>query len=431
LTRGVIADAPPRLNDRLVCKPSRSRWKEIPELELFDELKHQDALERPEHRLLLWCARTRHTSDTKAALRDLSSQTMDWDYLTETAFSHGVMPLLYRSLDTAAASCVPSAIRQKLRLRFLANACRNHFLVMELTRIVEQFRSAGIAAVPFKGPVLAISVYGDVALRQFCDLDILIHRRDVITARDVLNSANYANSYGIGPAQEAALIGLQKDLQLTSRTHGTIVELHWSLDPERRFHRFSDVTVWDRLTQAHLEGKNVPSLSAEDLFLYLCAHGANHCWDRLSWVSDVAEVLASHPSMNWELVLHEAKNLGVMVRMLLGLSLAGTLLSAPVPEHLERMAADRSPVRKTVALVVQRLFASSASASRLRRTFDFHLRVRDSFSDRVRLCLRRVAVPDAMDLQWLPLSSSLAWLLFVLRPLRLLAKHLPIRRGGC
>ena len=41
--------------------------------------------------------------------------------------------------------------------------------------------------VPVKGPVLASTAYGDIAMREFVDLDILVRPSDVASAMTILH----------------------------------------------------------------------------------------------------------------------------------------------------------------------------------------------------------------------------------------------------
>jgi hypothetical protein len=65
-----------------------------------------------------------------------------------------------------------------LRARFEEIARKNLRFTAELIRILNCLESHGIAAIPFKGPTLAESVYGNLALREFSDLDILVRQSD-------------------------------------------------------------------------------------------------------------------------------------------------------------------------------------------------------------------------------------------------------------
>ena len=45
--------------------------------------------------------------------------------------------------------------------------------------------------IPYKGPVLSTSIYHDLALRSFGDLDILVHEHEVLRVLDLLVSYGY------------------------------------------------------------------------------------------------------------------------------------------------------------------------------------------------------------------------------------------------
>ncbi len=258
---------------------------------------------RPEQRVLVCCARTAPDSDAKSFIQDLLRQPMDWTYLLDIAHNHGVMPILYRSLNALCEGNIPVHVRDPLQMRYLGNAVRNLRFARALFEVVDLLDSERIPSVPLKGPVLAATAYGNLSLRQFGDLDILVHRQDVLKAKNLLTSAGYVNSFGLTTEAEHALIRYQKDFQLISPVRGTIVELHWALEPGKRFRRFSDEIVWKRLTEAQVEGRALPNLSPEDSLLYLCMHGANHRWDRLCWICDVAQTIARYPDLDWDLVV--------------------------------------------------------------------------------------------------------------------------------
>jgi hypothetical protein len=57
---------------------------------------------------------------------------------------------------------VPAAVLADLKGRCRANAERDLLLVEELPRLVAGFESRGIRAIPFKGPLIAASLYGNL-----------------------------------------------------------------------------------------------------------------------------------------------------------------------------------------------------------------------------------------------------------------------------
>ena len=67
------------------------------------------------------------------------------------------------------------------------NLRRGLWFASELLRITHHLAKKEIRAIPYKGPVLAQSAYGDLALRHFSDLDLLISPRDFDQAKNALS----------------------------------------------------------------------------------------------------------------------------------------------------------------------------------------------------------------------------------------------------
>jgi hypothetical protein len=87
------------------------------------------------------------------------------------------MPLLYRTLNSVCSDAVPKPTLEELREHFYANAGRDLFLGKELIKVLHLLESHEIRAIAYKGPTLAVSVYGNLAFREFGDLDILVREQ--------------------------------------------------------------------------------------------------------------------------------------------------------------------------------------------------------------------------------------------------------------
>src|SRR2546427_4838564 len=127
---------------------------------------------RAESELLLCCARGSLDNERVERLRSLIRGGIDWPYLLRQAEAHGVMPLLSWQLARNCLDAIPRPILDQLQKYYYSNARSNFLLTEELLRLLDLLTSHGIRAIPFKGPALAASVYGNIALRQFCDLDL-------------------------------------------------------------------------------------------------------------------------------------------------------------------------------------------------------------------------------------------------------------------
>src|ERR1700757_3738973 len=153
-----------------------------------------------EFRLLLACCSM--GSGKREKIAPLLEAQPDWPRTSELAEHHNVIPLLSRTVFDFA-ELVSGPVLGELRQRYEDNARNSLRFVAELNRILECLEKCGVVAVPFKGPVLAETVYGDVALRSFSDLDVLVEAADVPRAKAALASLGYSPS---SPLSDAAAL---------------------------------------------------------------------------------------------------------------------------------------------------------------------------------------------------------------------------------
>ena len=145
----------------------------------------------PEHQLLLVIARRELSPAHQERLHALLEGAMDWPFLIQEANRHGLMPLLFHHLSAYAQDRVPSEPFDQLKKQFHANAENNFFAFQELAKILRAFQEKGVPVMPFKGPMLAATVYQNLALRAFVDLDILVRRDSVPESRQILESIGF------------------------------------------------------------------------------------------------------------------------------------------------------------------------------------------------------------------------------------------------
>jgi hypothetical protein len=351
-----------------------------------------------------------------------------WDELLAAAERHSVSPLLTRHL-AALPGGVPPRVFAALRERSDRNALRNIFLARHLAELLQRLAAEGVRAMPIKGPVLAIAAYGDLALREFGDLDVVVHPRDFDRARSLLAAWGYAPETQLTSAGERALRASDHHIPLASADGQVKVELHWSLGRGRLGR--DDAWVWSNVRPVSILGMELPSLSWSALLVYLCAHGASHGWRNLGWIRDVAGVLASAP----EGELGDAPRLAAAAstrrRLQLGVALAHELLGAPIPEPLER-GGDRTTSNNSTSnhRAIRHMLAEVRAALRsdheptALESLSFQCRARDTLRDRIAYCAEILAAPHVADVEQISLPHPLRWAYYFVRPARLVAKRL-------
>ncbi len=378
---------------------------------------------RPEDVLLLCCARTHLDAGKTQQLRALLDENLNWLYLVEAAMQHGMTPLLYWQLNAVRAEAVPVAWREFLRTLFEDHARRNLSLTAQLLRVLEILEANGILAVPYKGPALAVLAYGNLALRNFIDLDLLIAPEDVAKASELLVSEGYRSQFQLAGERVASSHRIPGQYLFTRDIDRCIVELHTP-----RTLRYYPVPLdleplSERLQLVRLGGREIRTFSTEDSLIILSVHNSKHFWERLQWVCDIAELVQVPRGIDWPLCLKEARCLGCERMLLLSLHLANSLLETPLPEEVLRRVKASSAVQTLAAHVRGQLFRQTRSLLGVSQRFLFRLRMMENPWEGVRYCWRLAMTPTEEDWEFVRLPARLAPLYSAVRPLRLIRKY--------
>jgi hypothetical protein len=370
--------------------------------------------------LLLACARRVLDGDGASRAAMAAECVEDWTAVAAEAEAHGVLPLLASHLTGELKDHVPGKVRDLLRRDLLRNAQAGTFLFQEATRLLRLFEENGLPAVPFKGPVMADRIFGDVALRPAGDLDFLMSRADADRGRGLLLGKGYRPFFELTPRQERAYGGYYYAHTLFRERNRVTVDLHWELS--RRFfpRTIAGFGYRERLVSLTLGEGSVQVLAAEDLLLLLCLHGAKHRWERLIWIVDVAELIRSQGGMDWGLVLSRARRLHVTRALSTGLGLARNLLGVELPAAAESVES-KALVEGLTGAMMEGLTATAKRTSLAAAAEDgsFQLRVMDRWRDRLRFCLLWACLPNINDWRWVKLPDALYPLYYLLRPLRM------------
>lgn len=360
--------------------------------------------------LLLACARTKASPER---IRSLTETPIDWKYFFLLARRHAIVPLVYKQLKQHVS---PEKLQQ-FKKHSLENSARNVVLTAELCRLIKLFSDEGIEAVPYKGPILALFAYDDLALRRFVDLDVIVKKQDVARARDLLLADNYALSKPLTNEQQDLLLRTQHNLQFTKDNRRLIVELHWEVAPHLFASTVQSEILWQHLVSFNLNGTTVQTLSADDLLFSLCVHGSRHLWERLGWICDVAELI-SRGDLNWTALLDRAAKADSERMFLLGLHLAETLLDAPLPPEVKRRCDADKGLAPLAAKIVEHLFNGPEHVpASPREIFKYNLGVRKSLSARARYVVHMLRPTDG-DVARRSLPASLHFAYYLMRPFR-------------
>jgi putative nucleotidyltransferase-like protein len=373
----------------------------------------QTSSHRTELELLLLCARLTVDPRSEARLKVLARPDVDWEFFTVAANHHRVLPLVTRTLERVQPDGVPDATRQLLRNALYANARRNLRLTNELLQIIDLLRAEDISCIPYKGPVLAAQIYGDISLRQFADLDIIVPAKDVTKAKTSLTERGYRYTKQT-----------EKDISLRRDAPEIDVELHWGVTTDIDPIQIPPQLLWTDLRPFPVAGRSVLTHSYENLLLVQCLHGAKHGWEKIGWLCDIAEIVRTQSEVNWDQVIERATSIGGRKALFLGLALVQELLGASPPATVVQTMLKEPPLT-SLCDQVKHWFFSERPIPRGEHEH-FFVRLQEHPADRIRVACKhakRFLALNARDTGSFRVPGGLSWTLYPLRIIRLVHQY--------
>ncbi|WP_041283808.1 nucleotidyltransferase domain-containing protein [Desulfobacca acetoxidans] len=311
----------------------------------------------PELQLVLACLRKAPHEQEVQQIERLSRGKIAWPDFLRWVDRHRVAPLVYENLRRYGGNGVPGAVRNALRSRFESNAQRSLINAAELLRLHTLLRENNIPCIPLKGSLLALQVYGNLALRHAGDIDLLVDRNHVDRA-DLLLRQDYSRlSPGpyLTPFQKRAFCRLQEHLVYTHESKKVKLELHSRLFYNRPYCATDFTRLLERLQSITVANSSLLAMPLEDTVLYLADHGGQHNWSRLFWLNDLAEIIRWNWLPDWDALLAGALEKGVTRPLVQGVVLAHHLLQAPLPEAIQAHAAQDRMVNYLVDAALRRI----------------------------------------------------------------------------
>jgi hypothetical protein len=372
-----------------------------------------------EFELVLAASSFQSSTERSVQIRALLEQQLDWSKLISLAEHHCMIPLTYHNL-AAHSAVIPANAFQALGGKFESSTRQALWLTNQLTRVLDVLQARGIQALPYKGPVLSKTLYNDIALRQFSDLDILLRPSDVARAKFALAEIGFKSSLHLTQPAERHYLAEGYECSFDGFGQKNVLELQWRISPRFYSVEFDVDSFLERAPVIQFEERLIHTFSTEDLLLVLCVHAAKHLWGRLSWICDIADLAASTP-IHWEQVKREANRLGINRIVGISFFLAQSLLGTAIPHAFETLTSDQKVQHlgsQILSDVVESADCDTEAIGYFRRT----ARLRERTSDKVRFFTRLAFTPSVSEWSVVRLPAPLFPLYRVIRLFRLLRK---------
>lgn len=382
-------------------------------------------LESNEIQLLLACSSARLSGTGADRIKTLVTEKINWADLIRIAAPHGLLPLLHHNLNLVCEDRVPPRTLGQLRRYHESVARRNAIHAGELFNLLDLLEANHIPAIPFKGPTLGLFAYGDLSLREFTDLDIVVHESDLWRTWDVMTRHGYVPEDGEGAlAERRPLPPGGKHWAFKCKNRLTL-EIHWRFSEKSFGSQLEPADVWSSVRSSTLSGRSLQVISPEQMLVLLSIHLASHLWRRLNWICDITAIVNSKPDIDWELLLRTARRVGCERILAVSLLLSKNLLGSFLPRHVDERFGKDEVSALIVREVSDGLFTEIKTEfwriDGVRYAIIRRERQKDRFQAFISHVLRKASLrPTRADAESLRLPASLSFLHYITRPIRLL-----------
>jgi hypothetical protein len=241
--------------------------------------------------LVAACCRWPPSETRVEAIRTAAAGDIDWSRFLRIVKRHRVWGLVSDGLARGDITPEPR-IAAELRAEARHIACHNLTIASELIALDRRFVAAGISVVFVKGLTLAMLAYGDLAIKHSMDVDILVAPVQVMATKEILIAEGFEliePSAAPDPSQLDLILRYSKEWAFFSRAKNRLIELHWKLSYNPLL--LHEIGIQSARASVAIGPFKLETLCLEDLFVFLCVHGAQHGWTRLKWLADLAALL--------------------------------------------------------------------------------------------------------------------------------------------
>jgi hypothetical protein len=259
---------------------------------------------KPEEQFILLAADIKPDQTILNRLDELIPTIRDWDVFTKMAIDRAAAPLIVDKLSKFKNTDIfPDMVLRNLKQASLRTLTRNMLLTEHFRQVIRALTEAGVPVIALKGSMLSEWLYGNINLRQFSDLDLLVPQEKGLEAVAILDKMGYVQDN---------LIMSEFIKENTSIVHyrpmiknGVSVEIHFRIHSVTEHYQVDLQDMWQHAVPLKLHGVEVLGFSLEDLLMHLCIHLDKHfrsgqfqftcLYDLVNMLNHKGDVL------NWEL----------------------------------------------------------------------------------------------------------------------------------
>jgi len=274
------------------------------------------------NRLLIQCSRIKLSPPQRSFVEKMLDSEIHWKQVLQRSAKEGITPFLYRHLKSFQDR-IPNSVLEQLKKIYVRNTGRNIFLFKKIAPLLRSFKRENMRVCLSRGGRLALTLYPEWGLRHFADIDFMVYPGEALHLVDILDregywKGSYASSFPTKKKKK-----LMWMLETGFKNDNLWLDFHFNY-PGIEIPLDLDERIWEEVQSFSLFDTEVSIFPAEYELCLLCLHAQKHCYGRLMWLTDIAELSLS-PGISWEKVFDICKRLEISPSVYYGLHLANVL----------------------------------------------------------------------------------------------------------
>jgi len=293
--------------------------------------------------LLIHSARLAPTPHDFSVIAESLTDELDWDVLLKRAGEEGVAPLLYQNLKVYSER-VPDSQWERLKRIYVRNTARNLYIFKKIIPLLESISKQELRVAITRGARLSETVYKDWGLRYYVDVDFMVHPADAHQLVDSLKD------WGCWQESHSSRFPTKKQSQLRwiiesgFNKDGVHLDFHFNY-PGVEVPLDAYPRIWETSSSMQIFEAKALIFSPEFELCILCLHAQKHCYQRIIWLTDIAE-LARNKELDWDTVLAICQDQDISAPVYYGLLLVNRFWPESIaPSVLERLNPGRTSRR--------------------------------------------------------------------------------------
>jgi len=229
----------------------------------------------PQDHIILLSAKIHPSMKELETLKAQLALVADWDEVVLNVIERGMGPLFYTKLSKLSNhTFIADVNKEQLKQIYYWTLSRGMLMYSVFTKAVKALNANGIKVIVLKGAYLSEKLYGDIALRQFSDIDLLVNEEFGVKCIKILEQIGFkpfGNSVYDMIREHTGIVHY-----LPMVLNGVSIEIHIRLHLKSNNYNIKVNEFIASAIPVNISDVNVYALNTYDLLIHLCVHLDTH-----------------------------------------------------------------------------------------------------------------------------------------------------------